>query len=71
MRLELDGDLANALAAVAWLSLVAKECDPWRPQRAGLRDAKNELVFDEELKRERDVAVVAEVEGVLRPDDAV
>lgn len=52
-----------------------------RPQRAGFNDAKNDDVFDDEPKRERDdepdellplataLSGVDDVDGVLRPEE--
>lgn len=71
IRFELDWLLARALAVpslpnveevVEWCD---EEDDDWRPQRAGLSDARKEVVLDEAPeKRERE-----EDEGVLRPEE--
>lgn len=71
IRFELDWLLARALPApslpndeevVEWCD---EDDDDWRPQRAGLSDARKEVVLDEAPeKRERE-----EDEGVFRPEE--
>lgn len=94
IKLELDEcSLTNVVELVPAALLLLLECplsfdveweliDVVRPQRAGFNEAKNDDVFDDEPKRERDdepdellplapaaFSGVDEVDGVLRPEE--
>lgn len=89
IKLELDEcslfnelEPATPVLAVPDPSFVnACECDdPWRPQRAGFKDAKNDEVFELEPKRDLDdpeellvpaAADEPDDDGVFRPDEPI